>query len=361
MTKGQFLGFAKKKSYYAGFLLICAIYNAYFIFLLPDVKLHYLAYLDVLLAAGLLACFLFGLYRFIKEEREGKERDAAKSLEALEEELKKQFDQNCDLQDYIARWCHEAKLPLAAALLIAEQLEDSREREKLREQLERINQLLANALLGCKVQSSLFDLQIRPVRLAECVRASIHNNQFFLIQKHFEMDIRTGEEIVYTDKAWLTYVLDQLVSNAVKYAGENPRLSIRCEEVPGGSGGLPGESGGMSGGSGGLPGGSGGLPGGSGGLPGESGGGGFGERKLRLIVEDWGAGIKEEELRRVFDRGFTGSNYHNGQYRSTGMGLYMAKLITDKLGHGLSVESVYGEYTKFSISFADNREYFFAG
>ncbi len=342
ITIGHMVRFIKKKSFYGGFLLICIIYNAYFIYLLPDVKLHYLAYLDVLATAGLMACFLFGFYRFMKEERENAGQDG-RELEALQEELKKQFALNCDLQDYIARWCHEVKLPLAAALLIAEQLEDGREKDKLREQLERINQLLANALLGCKVQSSLFDLQIRPVSLAECVRASIHNNQFFLIQKHFELEIRTGEEIVYTDKAWLTYVLDQLVSNAVKYAGETARLIIRSEEIV--------DQGKLLGGNN------------AGGIAEDreagdrldSGGKGF-----RLIVEDRGAGIKEEELRRVFDKGFTGSNYHNGQYRSTGMGLYMAKLITNRLGHGLTVDSVYGEYTRFVISFADNREYFFA-
>lgn len=316
ITRGHIIRFIKKKSYYAGFLLICIVYNIYFLFLLPDIKLGYLEYLDVLAAAGLLTCFLFEFYRFVKEEREDREQDAERSRQMLEQELKEQFALNCDLQDYIARWCHEVKLPLAAALLIVEELENGREKESLREQLERISQLLANALLGCKVQSSLLDLQIRPVSLAECVRASIHNNQFFLIRKHFELDIQTGEERVYTDKAWLTYVLDQLVSNAVKYAGESPRLIIRSEEA---------------------------LDGG-----------------FRLIVEDKGAGIKENEIRRVFDKGFTGSNYHNGQYRSTGMGLYMAKLITDRLGHGLAVESVYGEYTRFVISFADNREYFFA-
>ncbi len=316
ITRGQIARFIKQKSYFAGFLLICIIYNVYFIYLLPDVKLHYLGYLDVLAAAGLLTCFLFGFYRFWKEEQENRKKDAERSMESMEEELKEQFALNCDLQDYIAKWCHEVKLPLAAALLIVEELENGREKEKLREQLERINQLLANALLGCKVQSSLFDLQIRPVSLAECVRASIRNNQFFLIQKHFELDIQTGGERVYTDKAWLTYVLDQLVSNAVKYAGESAKLTIRSEEISGGG--------------------------------------------FRLIVEDRGAGIKEDEIRRVFDKGFTGSNYHNGQYKSTGMGLYMAKLITDRLGHGLAVESVYGEYTRFVISFADNRDYFFA-
>ena len=309
--------FIRQKSYYAGFLLICIVYNVYFIFLLPDVKLHYLGYLNVLTAAGLLACFLFAFYRFWKEEQEGRQQDAERSGKLMEEELKKQFALNCDLQDYITKWCHEVKLPLAAALLIVEDLENGREKENLREQLERINQLLANALLGCKVQSSLFDLQIRPVSLVECVRASIHNNQFFLIQKHFELDIQAGEERVYTDKAWLTYVLDQLVSNAVKYAEENPRLIIRSEKAAGGG--------------------------------------------FRLTVEDRGAGIKEDDIRRVFDKGFTGSNYHNGQYRSTGMGLYMAKQITDRLGHGLAVESAYGEYTRFVISFADNREHFFAG
>lgn len=309
--------YIKKKSYYAGFLLICIVYNVYFIFLLPDVKLHYLGYLNVLAAAGLLACFLFGFYRFWREERESGRQDAEKSRKIMEEELRKQFALNCDLQDYIAKWCHEVKLPLAAALLIVEELENGREKENLREQLERINQLLANALLGCKVQSSLFDLQIHSVGLGECVRASIRNNQFFLIRKHFELDIQTGEERVYTDKAWLTYVLDQLVSNAVKYAGESPRLIIRSGKTPDGG--------------------------------------------FRLTVEDRGAGIREDEIRRVFDKGFTGSNYHNGQYRSTGMGLYMAKQITDRLGHGLAVESVYGEYTRFVISFADNREHFFAG
>lgn len=309
--------FVKQKSYYMGYLFICIIYNVYFVFLLPHVKLDYLIYLDILAAAGLLACCLFEFYRFLRQEREEREQDAEGQMERMREELKEQFTLNCDLQDYIARWCHEVKLPLAAALLIVEELENSTQKNNLREQLERINQLLANALLGCKVQSSLFDLQIRSVSLAECVRESIHNNQFFLIQKHFELDIRIGEERVYTDKAWLTYVLDQLVSNAVKYAGEAPRLILESQEIPG--------------------------------------------RGFRLTVEDRGTGIREEEIRRVFDKGFTGSNYHNGQYKSTGMGLYMAKLITDRLGHGLSVESVYGEYTRFSISFADNREYFFAG
>lgn len=302
--------FIRQKKGYLGVLAVCAVYHVYFMWLLPDVKLFYIEYLDILVATGLLACFVLQFFRFRKEElKAGEKRE---KTEMLEEELRRQFSLNCDLQDYIARWCHEVKLPLSAALLITEKLEYGGERAALQEQLERMNQLLANALLGCKVQSSLFDLQIHGVSLGECVRTSIRNNQFFLIQKHFEMDIETGEETVYTDKAWLVYILDQLIGNAVKYAGERAELIIKTVRDGGG---------------------------------------------LRLIVEDRGVGIREDEIRRVFDRGFTGSNYHNGQYKSTGMGLYMAKQIADRLGHGLAVESVYGEYTRFEISFADNREY----
>lgn len=307
------------KGFFLPAILTGLVYNAYFIWLLPHIELQYLVYLDILVLTGLLAGSVYGFWNFRK--RQSRSEAAEEETALLREELKRQFDMNCDLQDYIAKWCHEVKIPLSAAILMTEKMEDGRDRsaqgqseevgvkQALQEQLERIRQLLANALLGCKIQSSLFDLQIRPVSLAECVRASLHNNQFFLVQKHFEPDIRVGEEKVYTDKAWLVYILDQLISNAVKYVGDRAVLTI-CGDAS------------------------------------------------HLVVEDRGVGIREEELRSIFEKGFTGSNYHNGQYKSTGMGLYIAKKIAEKLGHGLTAESVYGEYTRFTITFADNREHF---
>jgi signal transduction histidine kinase len=70
---------------------------------------------------------------------------------------------------------------------------------------------------------------------------------------------------------------------------------------------------------------------------------------VRLYVEDQGEGIRDSDIRRIFEKGFTGSSCHNGRYRSTGMGLYMADKIAGKLGHRLLVESRYGEYTRFSL------------
>lgn len=312
----------RSRIFLAGFL--CVAYNLYFSLFLPAVNMPYLAYLNVLIAVGLFGYGAAG-YLYFKKERAG-ERSRKEETDMLREKVQEQFSQNCELQDYITKWCHEVKIPLSASLLLAEKVEEKKLRESLREQLERINAALRNALLGCKVQSSLFDLQIRRVSLEECVKASVHNNQFFLIHRHFELDLQVGEISVYTDKAWLVYVLDQLLGNAVKYAGERAQIRIWSEIVS------HTEEKGVYG-------------------IGE----GMGRKTVKLFVEDSGVGIREDELRRIFEKGFVGSNYHNGRYKSTGMGLYMAKKILNRLGHDIEVESAWGQYTRFAISFADKR------
>lgn len=169
-----------------------------------------------------------------------------------------------------------------------------------------MNQQLNTLLLGCRLQGTLFDLQVKRISLKECVNTSIKNNQFFLIQKKFEIQLDIGNEMVYSDSAWIVYVLDQLLSNAIKYAGEQPKLSLWTEIHSTG---------------------------------------------IRLFVEDCGEGIHPNDLGYIFEKGYTGKNYHNGKYKSTGMGLYMAAKILRRLGHEISVESSYGEYTRFAITF----------
>ena len=86
----------------------------------------------------------------------------------------------------------------------------------------------------------------------------------------------------------------------------------------------------------------------------------------RLIVKSWIEGMRkkkmvkivESDLKNVFEKGFTGSNHHNGKYKSTGMGLYLAHLIMKKLGHTITVESEFGCFTRVILGFRDNRDYF---
>lgn len=340
----------KSRKYLLLCLLMVLACNLYFIFLLRDSHFIYLLYLDFLL---LFCLFLFVAAdchtlhkaqekkrRFLQYETPVCSEPELAQLENLEiavhdvnilqNQLQEQFQENCALQDYITRWCHEVKIPLSASLLINEKNKDSQLRHSMKEQLERINQQLNSVLLGCKLQSSLLDIQIRPVNLQEAVRTSIRNNQFFLIRNHFNLDLQVEPLIVYSDKEWIVYVLDQLLGNAVKYAGaisedqfpdesyadscpEEPVLKIWSSRQ---------------------------------------------EDSITLFVEDHGEGIKSCDIRRIFEKGFTGSSRHNGRYKSTGMGLYMVSIIIKKLGHSIHAESEYGKFTRFSITFQDNREFF---
>lgn len=321
----------KNRNVYLIGILVSVSYNLYYIFLLRDKNYGYLLYLDALLAAFFLIWSLADYLRYRKKENKKKELLTSEYLiyqefedscdyeimkhdiNILQRQSGEQFDELCDLQDYIAGWCHEVKIPLAASLLMNEKTEDGTQRRAMKEQLEKINHQLNSVLSGCRAQSSLLDLQVRPVSLYECVSASLHNWQYFLIHNRFELQIQVEDRRIYTDKTWLVYVLDQLISNSVKYAAENPKLYIWSEEREG---------------------------------------------ICKLYIEDNGEGISDSDIRRIFERGFTGKNQHNGKYKSTGMGLYMAKMVLDKLGHDIEAESEYESYTRFILTFTDNRNFF---
>lgn len=311
--------------------LLAVSFNLYFLFFLTKVKAGRMVYLDILLTVFFLSFTVVDVLRCREMEKRKQEMLMLQTLisqdmqeyenieiadhdvELLKTQVSEQFDANCDLQDYIAKWCHEVKIPLAASLLMVERISDQDLKKSMEEQLERINQQLKSALLGCKVQGSLFDINISQVSLRECVRTSVKNNQFFLIRKGFQMDIKMAEGTIFTDLSWLVYVLDQIIDNAIKYAGEDPVIKIWTMAEKG---------------------------------------------TKKLFIEDNGEGILKKDIRHIFAKGFTGSNHHNGKYKSTGMGLYMSSLILQKLGHEITVESEYGSYTRFCIVFKDNRLYF---
>lgn len=325
----------KRARDYVVLLFFALGFNLYFLFLMRTTQVAYLLYLDLLLLV--LWVIVEGTAFFVYWKEEHRKRQFLKEdelifdvlsmpedtevfthdLAVLKQRIQDGFDAQCDLQDYVAKWCHELKIPLAAALLVSDKINDTSVRNSMREQLERINLQVNQMLQGCRLQSPLFDLQIRQTPLSECVRASIRNNQFFLIQNKFQMDVTVDDDItVYTDKTWLMYILDQILSNAVKYAsapnetqgGRCIRIWCECE------GDL-----------------------------------------VTLWIEDNGEGIAQCDIRRVFEKGFTGRNYHNGKYKSTGMGLYLAAQIAKRLEHELSIESVYGEYTRFCVMLRSNK------
>lgn len=321
----------RKWKQYVIYMILIASFQMYYIFLMRETKIQYLLYLDFLLLVFLFMVEGISCIAFYSRERKKKallKRDDVifyeisdmedvdmieHDIQILEDRLQEKFDENCELQDYVAKWCHEFKIPLATSLLMVEKIKDAQVRMELREQLERMNYQVNSMLQGCRLQSPLFDLQVTKTSLKECVRESVRNNQFFLIQKRFSLDIEVDDVMIYTDKVWITYILDQLLNNAIKYTKtegeEAPGIRIRTKKL---------------------------------------------KKQVELLVEDFGEGIQESDIRRIFEKGFTGSNYHNGKYKSTGMGLYMVEKIAKRLGHRIYVESQYGKGTCFHILFEMN-------
>lgn len=316
--------------------LLCLIFhyvafNLYFIFLIQDTDIQFLIYLDILLGVCLALFLLLDAFSFYRKEKVIRRylktddfisteiEDLADknvidhNFEVFQQRLNEQISIHQDLQDFITKWCHEVKIPLAAAMLMDEKIEDLKVKAQLKEQLEKIKQHLNSALVCCKVQGSFDDIQISRIKLAECVNTSIRNNRYFLMNEKVELQIDVNDEHVYSDKTWLVYIIDQLLSNAIKYAKDHTRIHIFSEQR---------------------------------------------DHMVQLYIKDDGEGIKDYDLPRIFDRGYVGSNHHNGKYKSTGMGLYMVNLMIHKLGHKISVESQYQEYTCFCISFYNIEQYF---
>lgn len=292
-------------------VFICLAFNLYYIFLVDNRQIDLLVYLDFLLVIVILIFAFFEYLGYRKTKRKKDELlklntlifnefddvDAAiieHDINYLKNELQNQYDINSNLQDYFARWCHEIKIPLSSLVLMNEKILDNDLKQAMKYPLEKIKQQLNYVMLGCKVQSHLYDLKVTKINILDCIKSSIRNNRFFLIEKKFDIKIDIDETFVYSDKEWLTYIIDQLINNAIKYSKKDPYLKIWTKKD---------------------------------------------KNETLLFIEDNGEGIKKEDLPRIFERGYTGSNHRNNQYKSTGFGLYMVDLILKRLGHDCYVES----------------------
>lgn len=319
-----------KKPYLILIVIICVCFHLYFLFL-AKANLEDLIYFDILLVLGIGAYLVYDwlkMWRQVQKKRKLlsssqlitplfdtylDDEILTHDLTVLHRKIDECYRLDREKEDEMAKWIHEIKIPLAALGLLSEKIDDHQLRTEIKEQQERIGQSLASLLVSMRLTSPILDVQIKPVLLFECVKASLKNNQFFLIRHQFEIHLDNLDQRIYTDKQWLTYVFDQLIANAIKYAQDEKYLAFV---------------------------------------------GGQDERSIYLEVIDHGEGIALEDLGHIFEKGYTGMNKHNGKYKSTGMGLYFASKILKQLGHSIEVKSETGKMTCFTLRFFDNRDYF---
>ena len=203
-----------------------------------------------------------------------------------------------DLTAYYTLWAHQIKTPIAAMRLLLQQ--EGAENGELGQELFRIDQYVDMAMQYMRLDGSGSDLLLRRYDLDEIIKPAVRKFAPQFIRRKLKLCYEPTGKSVLTDAKWLGFVIEQLLSNAVKYTPEDGTVTIRCTDVP------------------------------------------------ELVIADTGIGIEPEDLPRVFEQGFTGYN-GRADRKATGLGLYLCRRVCRKLGHPISIDSRVGEGTAVTI------------
>lgn len=210
-----------------------------------------------------------------------------------------------DMLDYYSLWAHQIKTPISAMrlLLQSEDVDEVNLKKAMKMELFKTEQYVEMVLSYLRMENMSSDLVLQWYPIDKIIKQAIRKySQMFILQK-ISLDYEPAEQMVLTDEKWLSFVFEQVISNALKYTKTGGRIRIYMDP----------------------------------------------ERKETLIIEDNGIGIQEDDLPRVFEKGFTGYNGRDHR-KSTGIGLYLCHQIIERLNHGISISSAPGEGTKVAIS-----------
>lgn len=233
------------------------------------------------------------------------------------------------MRDYYSMWVHQIKTPISAMKLLLEAEREelgqlicddeqsqcllSDNMDSFEDELFRIEEYVSMALQYQRVSSTENDFVLEKVSVDGVIRDTIKKYAKIMIRRHIGMNYSGTVQEVYTDGKWLAFILEQLLSNAIKYT---PQGFVKIETA----------------------------------------------KKANLFfitIKDTGIGIKAEDLPRVFEKGYTGYNGHADK-KATGIGLYLCRQMADKLGHTIRIESEIGKGTKvwigFDLDYADTRD-----
>ena len=236
-----------------------------------------------------------------------------------------------DLVDYYTIWVHQIKTPIAAMRLLL-QSEPTETRAELLDQLFRIEQYVEMVLQYLRMESMNADLLISRYDLDEIVRSAIRKYSQTFIHKKIKLDYQELHCEVLTDAKWLTFVIEQLLSNALKYTPPAGTVAIYMERMephtPKATPAAPPDALATSAATPealATP-----------------------AAPATLVIADTGIGIEPEDIPRVFERGFTG---YNGRLdrKASGIGLSLCRRILDQLSHTITLESTVGKGTKAKI------------
>ena len=211
--------------------------------------------------------------------------------------LKKRQD---DFKEYIELWIHEVKLPLASLTLM-----NRKDKSTLRE-LKRIEDDVEQILYYVRCENANNDYLIKEWNLDNIVKNVALRNKDNLLALNIDFKVDNCNLKVLTDSKWLEFIINQIVSNSIKYKKEKDSfIEITGKDY---------------------------------------------KDYITITIYDNGKGISKSDLPRVFNKTFTGNNGRSNSSKSTGMGLYLCRELCNKLGHKIEIDSRIDKYTKVTIT-----------
>lgn len=246
-------------------------------------------------------CFLvFVIYLIIKYfdfQKNLTKDERIRDLETQIETFRNQYiTWQKDIQEYFSMWVHQIKTPITCLEILTE------DNTEMKMQLKSIDNYTNMAINYLKLNLHEKDMDISVVDVDNLLNILVKKYSLLFINSHISLDFRKNGLKCITDSKWLSVLLEQILSNAIKYS-ENSQIILDSFKK---------------------------------------------DNAVVILIEDHGIGIPEEDINRIFDKGYSGFNGRLKQ-KSSGLGLYLAKSIADKLEITLKVDSVVGQGSKFYI------------
>jgi len=231
-----------------------------------------------------------------------------RSNKAVIEQIYQLEDSQKEYREFIEGWIHEVKLPITGMRLASHNSKQAEDR-RIEAYLTEMENLVEQALFYARSDQVYKDYLVVETDLKQVILKLVGKNKYLLIQNQMNVQIEFDEISIMTDRKWLEYILTQILNNAIKYKKSDSGEIIFRAEPAGNS--------------------------------------------TRLTIRDAGIGIPPDEIGRIFEKGFTGSNGRERE-RSTGIGLYLCRKLCRKLEIQIGAESIPDKYTEIYFIFPKN-------
>ena len=221
------------------------------------------------------------------------------ATKSMNDKISKLEQENLDYREYIESFAHEIKTPISALSLSFDNSKDKISKKEL----DKIDMYVDQILYYARSENPEKDYFIKELDLSDIVHKVLLKYRVYILDEKISVQVNNLDKKIYTDEKWLIFIVSQVVQNSIKYMNKKEKkIEINAKEN---------------------------------------------KDNVILSIKDNGCGIKDSDLARVFEKGFTGSD--RTKSKSTGIGLYLSKKICNKLGLEINIYSKYKEGTKVEI------------